>query len=206
VATSWPNWPAPRTERVTRRRVVPVVVLACIAAASPCFAVGGTVHDDRGRPIEGAVACIVLGPDALGLCAETDVRGSFRLPGDTVPALQIRADGFLTVNVAGVDHVAPIRLERAARFEVTIVDRASGSPVEGARVRILSSDGRQRGPIELGPAGRLAMKSFPAGEFLLAVEADGYVSDATTPLALVAGKTTTVTVELRRAGAPPPGD
>ena len=164
----------------------------------PAAAVGGRVQDTAGRPIRGATACLLLAPDSTGICAETDENGKFDLPGSSGMAVRILAEGFLSVDVGAVDHTAPIRLERAASFEIRVLDEVDGSAVVNVGLWVLSPDGRRRGPVDLGASGWLRMKTFPPGTYRVLAGAPGYLDGTGDELQLRAGETAKAEIRLRR--------
>jgi len=186
---------------VNARSRAALVALAIVAGVAPAAAISGRVQDESGRPLVRASACIVIESETVGMCATTDATGYFSLPGDGIAAVRVSAPGFLSIDVAGIDHEEPIRLLRAARFDLAVIDASAGTAVAGARVWLLSPDGRRRGPIDLGPAGKLKMNSFVPGEYRVEVSAPGYERDASTTLVLAPGASTDVQVRLRRSPA-----
>jgi hypothetical protein len=181
-----------------------VAVALFVAVVGPAWAISGRVHDPEGRPIEGANACLLLGPESIGLCVHTDAEGFYSLPGDGIPAVRISAKGYLPVDVGAVDHEDPIRLERAASFEVRVVDASDQSPVPGAKLWIVLPNGQRKGPIALSPSAWLQMNSFRPGTYRIQVEASGYVQEASPELRLRAGESEEAIVPMRRKSSPPP--
>ena len=191
---------------LARRVARTLPAAAAVLLVLPAIASSGQVQDRAGRPIVGARACLLLAPDVDGICVETDENGKFDLPGSEGAAIRILAEGFLSVNVGVVDHTAPIRLERAAGFEVRVVDDADGAAVADVRLWVLSPDGRRRGPIDLGGSGWLRMKTFPPGSYRLLASAPGYLDGTGGDLELRAGEIVESEIRLRRdPAATPPG-
>lgn len=180
---------------------VPIRVLGFALAgfaALPAVAASGRVQDPAGHPIRGARACVMLAPDATGLCVETDDNGLFTLPGAQGTAVRILAEGFLSVDVGAVDHTTPIRLERAAAFEIRVVDDVDGTAVASASLWVVSPNGQRRGPVDLGASGWLRMKTFPPGTYRVLAVAPGYLDGVGDDLRLQAGQTTSAVIRLRR--------
>ncbi len=101
--------------------------------------VTGSVSDVTGGPI---VRARVGSYEAPGMVAETDDQGAFRLwvaPGYV--SVEARADGYAATSesVRAPGKVA-LFLTPASSLAGTVVDAASGQPVEGARVQIEARD------------------------------------------------------------------
>ena len=175
-----------------------------LVATTAWSASGRVVGPDDG-PLQGASVCVLVAPNTVGLCTETDEQGFYSLPASGAPGIRVTAEGFLGQDIAAVDHEAPIRLERAASFELRVIDDADGAPVAGASVWIVSADGRRRGPIDLPGSGWLRMSTFPAGTYRFVVEASGYAQRGTPEIRLVPGGRELAEVRMVRVnpGEPP---
>lgn len=169
---------------------------ALLLGAGVALAASGHVVDPDGNPIKGAGVCTIAAEQNL-LCAETDAEGYYSLPpgGDRV---RIRSAGYLIETVAAIARDEPVRLRPAAKLEARFVD-AAGAPVSGVSFYLSRPDGRRHGP--LGPTnatGIVIVSTLEPGEALLSAAGDGYEPSTGHPVALRGGRTTTLTVRLKR--------
>ncbi len=177
---------------------------------------GRVLARDGGRPIEGAEILLAAGRARASAASAAD--GSFELNWvePTEPALEVRAEGYVTAFLPRVG-VAPDAGdgdgERAEALELRLVTEArieglvSGPPTvgEGApSVRLYRRTGRGDTSNELARAavdagGVFRFTGLAAGEYLVAAEAPGHAL-ATATAALAAGERSDLRLELPRSG------
>ncbi len=182
------------------RHLGAAALAAAWAFGPAAAAITGQVVDERGRPLEGAKACLLVA-EVEGLCAQTDEAGAFVLPESRVPKMRIRMDGYVPVTLPAVTQTRAIVLERAAVLRVVLREKGSGRALAGGQVYVSYTTGRQLGPFPANENG-VRVRSLPRGEAVVRAEAAGY-APATCVLKLVAGEEGVCTVHLERHAGDP---
>lgn len=174
-------------------RLAAVLAGASLAlCATGVLAASGWVHDESDRAVEGASVC--LKGEADTLCYVTKADGYYELP-TALPTLEIRADGYLPVEVAADDRETPVVLREASRFRVRFLDATDGDARPEGAVRIYRADGTRMGSFPVVGDG-LYVKQYWPGEYVVTAEAAGYRREQGIPLRLPVGREVVLEVTL----------
>jgi len=141
----------------------------------------GRTLDEAGFPVAGVqLQCSSLRYQAPSTqIAFSDGDGSFRFRGLPAPPWRVTASGAGRVSrEIELDEVPPdgldIRLAEAGEVRLSVHSDFDDSVVSSARVTLTHGDNRF--PAQLGStAGSYVMRDVPAGEFTVAIEADGFL-------------------------------
>jgi hypothetical protein len=106
--------------------------------------------------------------------------------------------GYLPKTVDASPLSTAVRLERAARLLVTVVDAATRAPVASGRVMIDSPSGERIG--DYVPFNKMGVRisTLAPGDVFVRVEADGYVPSGPLPVKLVSGNEESLAVPLKK--------
>lgn len=185
---------------------------AATAPAGPRSVAGQVLARADGRPVAEARVRLVQGPSQIQ--GSTDGEGRFELAwsGPGVPALEVRALGFVPARLPRAGAGATVESE-AEPLVVRLVEGATiegsvlGPPTSGEgapTVRVYSRLQRRGGSQELARGavdvhGAFRFSELPPGEYLVAAEAPGRVL-AVAGASLEPGQRAEVLLELSRAG------
>ncbi len=171
-------------------------LFAFLIFALPAMAHQGFVLDADGQPIVGATVCsLVPSTDTEGFCAQTGEKGKYALPGNSMVRIRVSAEGYYPRTIPAEDRLKPVVLQRAATILVHVSD-SSGTPIADASVYVLTPDGRQRGRGYTNAAG-VRLGPLPAGEMMIKVTADGFLTGKSQVVRLVAGEESIIEVRLK---------
>ena len=93
-------------------RLAVLLTLAVSQFGLPALAISGQVHNEAGKPLENAKACLLLIGIEL-LCDATGPQGFYRLPESQVDKVRITAPGYLPIEVAAADLEKPVVMSPA---------------------------------------------------------------------------------------------
>ena len=179
---------------------VSVALVLSLLVTGPAAASTGQVVDTDGKPVAGAKVCWLVGPNAEGICGETDEEGRYRLPESSLRSIRISAPGHFPRVVDGKPRRLPVRLAPASSFRARLLDAATGEGIEEGTLVVETQDGRQREfPTR---SGWLTVSTFPLGEAIFSARAEGYGGGGTKKLVLLAGEQAEIVIRLDRAPRP----
>jgi hypothetical protein len=173
-----------------------LLVLALLASPAFAAATGRVVAPD-GAPISGAQVCEFL-DGSPGRCVTADANGVYRMESPLRSTLLVRSPGYLPKTVDATPLGAPVKLERAARLMVTVVDAATRVPIASGRVMIDSPSGQRIGDYVPFNARGVRISTLAPGDFFVRVEADGYAPSGPVPVKLDSGGEESLTVPLKK--------
>lgn len=175
---------------------IELVFICFLVLSSASFAHDGYVLNEAGGPIYDATVCyIVPGTEADGICANTNEKGFYSLPGDSPLRLRVWADGYLEKTVPSAERKLPVVLELGANVWIKTIDANSGEPIADASVYLVLPNGRKRGRAYTNEAG-VKIGPLPAGEVIVEAMAMGYSKGKSEPRRLLAGQETIIEVKL----------
>lgn len=168
--------------------VIPVAVApGQVTAVNPLLnplpaVVSGTVTDDAGNPIPGAVVRL-RSPFAVVLQeVRTDTSGQYAISGIAPDSYSLlaEADGYRNVVrgiqlTAGQTAIVPFVLEpNPGRVSGTVT--SGGTPLAGAAVEVLNQAAQQVGVAVTDSAGQYGMASLAPGTYRLRISAEGFAT------------------------------
>lgn len=196
--TWWRPGPLTRGAMLVYRRLTAIALPLGLLVGFPAWAASGRVLDSEGKPIAGAQACYVGGPE-VGDCTKTDSEGFYSLPDRAGRSVRILHPDYVLQRVAATDLDRPVRLQRAAILEVKFLTDPGDTPVEGVVFFVTRADGNRLGP--LGPtnaSGTVIAESLPPGGVTVSVYAPGYHAVPGKNVLLESGNQASLTFRLKR--------
>jgi hypothetical protein len=176
------------------------MLLVFTLLAAPAFAAAtGRIVAPDGAPIPGAQICEFV-DGAPKQCVTADANGVYRMDKPQRSTLLVRVSGYLPKTIDASPLSTPVRLERAARLLVTVVDAATRAAVSSGRVMIDSPSGERIG--DYVPFNKMGVRisTLAPGDVFVRVEADGYAPSGPVPVTLVSGSEESLTVPLKKTG------
>ncbi|HLL22042.1 MAG TPA: carboxypeptidase-like regulatory domain-containing protein, partial [Kofleriaceae bacterium] len=128
----------------------------------------GTVSDISGGPVAHARVRLSNGETMIGSPAETDQNGQFTLtswPGGV--SVTARADGYTEASGSGTaPGTIDVLLTPAASLSGTVVDAATGAPIEGARVSVEKTEGLTNHSAHSDADGKFRVQGLTPGRYV----------------------------------------
>ncbi|MBD3868524.1 MAG: hypothetical protein IFK94_10415 [Acidobacteria bacterium] len=178
------------------RSAAMILFLICtLIAPGPAEAgSSGVVVDSRFFPLPGAQVCLVEG-DETGPCVMTDGGGEYILPDSEMTRVEVTLAGFIPTVVPAVDHVNPVRLERAASILVVFLDDLTGESLTLGQFWLDNAAGVRVGPFPVSASGT-RVKSLRPGSVAVRGEIAGYRQEEPFLTELFSGNETQIEVRL----------
>ena len=175
-----------------------MVLLSMVWLADPALVdATGRILAEDGKPVKGAQVCEFT-QGAAERCVTADDQGGYRITRTTHPTLLVRSKGFVPMTIDAAPLSQPVKLHRAASLLVTIVDAASGKPLNDGRVMIDTPSGKRVGNfVPFNKAG-VRISTLEPGVVFVRAEANGYDPGGPVPIELESGAESSTTITMKK--------